>query len=841
MTRRYLRAVLRAAALLWAAWVGWGAALCAQAGGEVGNLPRACSEFPPVRPALRRAVEVVSLAAEVGGANSRMLRHLAFELARGLEDPLERLELLERLRSTVPAEDRVSRSYVDYCLALPMRMAGDHARYVAQLHRCVETGEERDRISALEELVVWASNNGKASDALAWLRQLEQIETDRFRVGLRRAGVYLAFGMHRAAAIEIDRIEVLAADAERRAAVAALRLEELSVGEQFEEFLEQVQTVRDADAVGIRHQRAFALSRTGQLAAAEAELVALLKLWCFDPERLPLLQADLAMVRRGLGVTVDGVAECLGRAADGDPTGLHDRVLAARARLDLDRWRLGRLHRTELLSLRQALRQRLSEMQEHWRAMPEQSAGVAFMQWSPRRELLVCLCLAEWEIDGPAAFTTGIGYALATDACGSMARRRGHSPLAPEAFLQAAVPPNGALCWFLPAPHGSVVMVASATERQLIELPGDIPMRGWLTRLRAMFRDEHQLGKDWRDGAAAVTQPVEAWLFQGQLLSVFRRYRRITILGRELLAGLPFEFLRSPCGPEVWFGHSHAIDYVPAASLLGSPRSSRHGAGARRPLHLAAVCDTASARNARYGDLRLPIAECELQDLAAQAGVVAAAIDTAVDRAVLTAAAATSECLVVFAHGRRRDLSEAPAAGLGRHLPVGIVLSDGFFGAEQVECLSDLPSCVVLASCGAARAGVDRGEDGQLFTTAWLAAGCECVICAEGDLQVTAAVRQIGHLLREMSMGTDPAEALRRSRLAIVRESQSSHPALHCSLRLDRAGPCVPLPLLAGAGRGQVEGAGSHAARWCALLAALLAAGGVLVLHRYWRRAGSRS
>ncbi|MBL8725944.1 MAG: CHAT domain-containing protein [Planctomycetes bacterium] len=801
-----------------------------------------------VRPALRRSVAVHCLALAAGQESGAESRWLAYELSRSKDDPQVRLAALDQLLGLLSEADAESRSYVRYCRCSPLLGAGDVDGYLAQLRDCVATGLDQDRKSALRALIVWATAHGAAEEAWARLRQYEALAPNRVALGILRARALLAFGMHRAAAVELARIEGLEQSAAQRADVDACRLEERIVGEQYDEFLAAFDTLPLRHDPGLRHQRAFALGRTGQFAAAERELLELLQLGALVQDRRTLLQADLAMVRRAMGADLPAIAAALGPNAEGDLGTLGDRCLAARARLDLDRWRAGELARPRLVHLREALRNRLAEVLRQWRAMPEVSAGVAFLQWSVRRELLTCLVLAEWALDGPAAFAACLGHALATDACGSLARRRKSEPLGGDEFLRVALPPGGVLCWFLPAPHGSAVLVASAESRQLVELPGDVPLRGWLLRMRQAFRDDRQLGAAWQAGAAAATAPLEQWLFTGELAAVFARNRRVTILGRELLAGLPFEFLRSPTDPTTWLGHSHALDYLPSAALLQGRPAAPSPDPQQHALHVAAAVQIDPQTAARYGDLRLPITRSELANLAAPYRADSVQLDAEIDRSALRAACAGSACLVVFAHGRRRHAEEAAASELGQSQPVGIVLRDGHFDVEQLQESARMPSCVVLASCGAARAGVDRGEDGQLFTTAWLAAGCDGIVSAEGDLQVAATLRQVGHLLRELAAGTELAEALRRSRVASASEPGGEHPALHCSLRLDRASASATLPQLAAASLGGAGGTAPggaptrNLAPFAALaaLAGLALAGGAAWRLRRQRTAASR-
>jgi hypothetical protein len=660
------------------------------------------------------------------------------------------------------------------------------------------------------------------------------------RAGLAEVDLLLHVGMVKAAAVALDRLESMEADTRQAQRVAVLRLQEQLANEQFEDArsgagrLLRTVPLTSVQAHQARLTEAFAMVRMGDVVEATHRLRALLAAPDQGVEHATLAslaRAELAMLRLQSGESPSAVSEELAPDLHVPLAGLPDWSFAARARIALATVRGGG-DRADLSAVHAELLRRHRFTLRQWRATPVSSSGVAFLQWSVRRELLVCLCESEVALGGDGATVACLRHLLEADACGSLARELGLAAADPDTLIQRVRPSDGLLAWFVPAPRGSLALLAGSDGVHLVALPGDMSLRGLVRELRLAVRDEAALGAAWREPLAAIGAPLADWLHQPELRAALAANRRLRIIGRELLTGLPFEFLRSPTGEREWFGHTHAIDYVPSATLA----TARQRTAVSRPRARVTVLATGTQSresSERYPGCVVPVDEEQLAGIAAAVDPAVVEVVVDVDRKKLLAALTDTDVLVVLAHGQRRHRDDA-TDDRQRNRPLGIVLGDGFFGPEHLQGLGRVPPVVVLASCGSARAGVDRGEDGQLFGTAWLAAGASVVLSAEGDLELQATARLLRAFLERMTRGVAPAEALRQARVEAAAAPGGDHPALHCALRIDVAGESMVLHLPAA----------SPIRRWVVwvCLAALVSFGTVgRWRHGKWRRRGSSS
>lgn len=742
-----------------------------------------------------------------------------------------RFELLQQLQQAARPLTQDTVAFVALALATCAFKLGDHERsireaQVATTANGAGAAAQFVRREGIRFLFEQALRIGDVESAFPYLARYAEV-VDPVSAGLAECQLLLRIGMVRQLAVLLDRLESGEVSAAQRQVIACLRLQEQLANEQFVEARDGAEVLLgSADLVGAtRHQveltAAFAMVRLGDVAAAESRLRTLLGVPGLRPEHATLARAELAMLRLQRGEAPAAAAEEIEPDRATPLAEAPDWSLAARARLLLATLAGGGEAR-DLSAVHAALLHRHRFMLRQWRATPMRSSGVAFLQWSVRRELLVCLCACEVALGGADAGRNCLQYLLEADACGSLARRLGAPVGSPEVLVQRVRPRHGLLVWLVPAPRGSLAVLVDDDGASTVSLPGDMELRGLVRGLRLAVRDETVLGREWRAPLAARTGPLADWLYQPRLRQILAANRRVTVLGRELLTGLPFEFLPSPSDPWQWFGLTHAIDYVPSATL-----ATREPAvfAAREPVRLAVLAVTAQteASAARYPGCDVPTDRQRLGSLAASVDAKAVEVEIAVDRARLRAALLGSDALVLLAHGRRRHVEDLEEES--RHeRALGVVLGDGFFGAEQLADVARMPSLVVLASCGTARAGVDRGEDGQLFGTAWLAAGSAMVLSADGDLELQATELLVSAFLRAITSGVEPAEALRQARVVVAADERFAHPAFHCALRIDVAGgEVVRLPAASAEriGRG-----------WLAYGLGLLLAGAAFV----WRR-----
>ena len=127
-----------------------------------------------------------------------------------------------------------------------------------------------------------------------------------------------------------------------------------------------------------------------------------------------------------------------------------------------------------------------------------------------------------------------------------------------------------------------------------------------------------------------------------------------------------------------------------------------------------------------------------------------------------------------------------------RERSAGLVLSSsdggpGVVFAEDVEALA-MPPLVVLAACQAGDGPMRYGDDdaGHLGG-AFLTAGSSAVVVASGNLPLGVTLDLLDRTFVEWGDGSSFAEALRRARVGLHRQSGRAHPYFFAGLRLTGA------------------------------------------------------
>lgn len=738
----------------------------------------------------------------------------------------------EALLAATPAANASVREYVAWIAAALAFAAADRAAAMrfAEISIASSNDKTRDdavRDQALEFLLSEKREHDEVADSWRLLdRYGKHLPADR--LALVRSELFLRIGMLRSAAVELARVSAPGREAlEYR----RLRLEELIASEQFEAALAAAVAFRELAAKAgpdLADQRyreradiaeAFAAARSGLTSRAEALLTPLLS----DAAFAARARADLAMLRLRRGDDVASLRQLLAPEFAASLADLSTLSLVARARVDIAAAKLD-AQAVDSTRLRDALASRFAFVLEQWRATPEHSPGVAFLQLSWRRDLLAALCEAEVAVGGADAVARCLAHALAADACGSLAREHELAAPEPAAFLAVAMPRNGVLFWFLPAPNGSVALAFDGGAPRCFTLPSDLPVRAWSSALRDAVVDDTRIERDVRARFRELGRPLVEWLFPPELRQWLGPRDRWTVMGRELLANLPFEFLPWGAPEWQWLGHAVAIDHVTSAALAAD--HARAGASALRLVNVQVLAATHldAATAAAFPRYHLAIARADLERVLAPIASVGVVVERA-GAEDLVSACARAGAVVVVAHGHHRVGVDIEAdAAFARLRPFSLVLRDGAFGAERVAELASSPPLVVLATCGAARAGVVRGEDGQLFGSAWLACGARAVVSAESDLDVAATLAFAREFFAALADGRELAEALRRARVEVARLPGCEHPVMHCALRLDRTlelMPAAPVELARG--------------RWWGIGAGLLGLAAAAAVWWRWR------
>lgn len=480
----------------------------------------------------------------------------------------------------------------------------------------------------------------------------------------------------------------------------------------------------------------------------------------------------------------------------GQATGF--RYAAVRARLLAATGADGEELRAALASLDRAW----SVLVAHWRARPD--AGTrAFLQFGARRDVLAQQLALRARVDGADAALDAVLAADQLD--GFVQRYRIEPPSRRE--VELLVPPDGGLLVYVPAPLGSCVLVLErGADTVCVDLPSDLALRGEVERVAAARATAFALDAATERAARASLQALAAWALPEALATRLRRWRTVAIVGRELLARLPFDLL--PGRVEPYLGDELALAHVPSLTI---------GAWlARRPV--AAVGDVALFAATRPSAASLPaLALAEpLDDLAAhfapdrlrQWRAEAATAGAGRD------AAKASAMLVFLGHG------SALADGA-----TGLAVADGTVGAHEVLG-GGAPPLVCLLICRSGAGMLHRGDClGHQWAATALAGGARVVALADHDLD---AEPTLGWLQRFTAMlpaaAWIPAEAARRASAARSARSLAEalrRPGLHLEGLAHL--PTTPLPVV---GR-----SGGRWRLWWPLAGVLLVAVGVA-----WRR-----
>ena len=270
-------------------------------------------------------------------------------------------------------------------------------------------------------------------------------------------------------------------------------------------------------------------------------------------------------------------------------------------------------------------------------------------------------------------------------------------------------------------------------------------------------------------------------------------WNRVLVTGLETLGYVPFECL--PVGGEL-LGDRLPVAYLPSFAVARGLIDRRGGGGVAPSLDLrllAAPTHSPAAR-ARWPVLEtLPWSdslELEFTGVYGAARTRALTGSHATVAALMNSRAPRAAALQIIAHGAYDATLDRPATII---LGAGHDRSDpGLLTGDLVRQRSDWPELVVLATCGAARSPLRRGEDGSAHLGgAFLAAGAQCVVLPRIDVGYGATLeltRRLHEALRDAAAEEiGAAEALYRARLSLrdhPRYGRPEHRALLHALGL---------------------------------------------------------
>ncbi|MEM7202424.1 MAG: CHAT domain-containing protein [Planctomycetota bacterium] len=501
---------------------------------------------------------------------------------------------------------------------------------------------------------------------------------------------------------------------------------------------------------------------------------------CYARAQLALLQIEAAELERARRVlaAIDPERE----AGLSLPTKIN--VEVARAKLALH----AAGARIDLEARRDALVALFEESLQRWRAVPPRAGGVGFLQLVERRDLLGALAALRLRLAPDAGPRAVLRDLLRVQACGSLARTLALPTGSVDAVVAELLPRDGGILVYQPSVVQSHVVVVTSDGVECVELGSDAQLLRQVGELRALLGDRASEPLQIRRAA----ERVAAWALPEPVRAKVRRWRALTVVGRRLLGGLPFEAL--PGEAEPWLGMELAIADLPSlpVGLWLAQRDDQwdgqRGAAAepRADVGVVVASSPTDAARARWALPELPITASTVDGLlqpfahphpdrprgsAATAGALARVAEQ------------LSGALVLFAHGVYAPSRERPA---GAALAPGDSAPDGVLWCDQAETIR-FPPFVFLGVCGGSRATLRRGDDdSNHLGGAALRGGARAVAVADATLAVWATVALADAMLAEIAAGSAPAEALRVARCAVAASAPPGrrHPYDHAQLRL---------------------------------------------------------
>ncbi len=423
-----------------------------------------------------------------------------------------------------------------------------------------------------------------------------------------------------------------------------------------------------------------------------------------------------------------------------------------------------------------------------WKSLGERAGRLAFLQLRSRRNLASALLSTIVRGGGENAGDACLMRLLLAEGAGTSAREIGVPAVEPRDIRNRLAQNGVRLLVYLPAPRGSHCIEVNERGAHCHALPSDSSLRAQVRAIRALLASSGDANAI-ADHAKALLQRVTphgeaAWLGSSSLV----------VVGRELLAGLPFEILPTGDPAAPWLGLRAPISYLPSLRLgvwlSQRPPAQTPHATARFATGLAA------ADCAAWGQSDLVLSDEQMRR--ALAGL-ASPTATLLPRA--SAASFTHDpgaALALFAHGVYDATAEAKN---------GFLLARDGSQASAVfpaACAKlRMAPFTALAVCGAARASLRRGDDGGGdLVDAAMRGGATCVLSSEFDLRVDDALAMVGETFTQLAHGHDASRAVLEARRALARADD--HPSRFASMRLDGLGSLV-VPLVAAPTRSSIS------------------------------------
>jgi CHAT domain-containing protein len=346
----------------------------------------------------------------------------------------------------------------------------------------------------------------------------------------------------------------------------------------------------------------------------------------------------------------------------------------------------------------------------------------------------------------------------------------------------AALPPGGTALELTVLEQETIAFTVTRVNDRVVVQATRIPIaRAALERDVIAFAEA--LGR--RDPAADAMARVVSGHLIAPIAGQLRSLRQLTVVPDGILWRVPWEVLRAPGGRRLV--ERMAIARAPSLQFLARTRQSEADVsshtGKQRLLALGDPRIAASTgervralqRGARLG--RLPEAAREVRTIGRLYGaersevrIGARASETAFKRD-----APRFDVLHLATHGvvdDRAPMFSALALAAGGK-DGG---DDGLLEAREIAELQLTARLVVLSACDTARGRLEAGEGVIGLSWAFLASGVPALVVSGWKTDSAATERLMVGFHRGLLAGLSPAEALRRSEVALLHDARYAHP-----------------------------------------------------------------
>lgn len=403
-------------------------------------------------------------------------------------------------------------------------------------------------------------------------------------------------------------------------------------------------------------------------------------------------------------------------------------------------------------------------LRTEWQALPATGGGVAFLQQKFRRNLLSTWFRLEMASGTGGAAARCFEHYLEADSLGSAARRSGRSTPS-VADVQALVPSAGVLLAWLPAEFGSFVFVVTPDDVELVPLPSSLGLEVSAADVRQRI---HATSGAVPDSLRAALQEMADLLLPERVRARVRAARSLTLAGRELCGGLPFECLPWSDDEAPWLGLAKPIAYLPSLTVGVGLAANAMRTPAAGPMRVFVGAPVGAADRALWHveALDLP-GDWRRSTLAAVAADGVEVLQPA-GPSDLLARSAMRPFAGILGHGvqdgRRARQNGLLLAAAGEQ-------GTGAVWPESIEAAGSPARLMFLGVCGAAAGVVKRGEDGaHHLGGALLHAGAAGVILSDHTVYLDTALTTLRVLTASLADARTAADAMLAARRELWRE-----------------------------------------------------------------------